>query len=94
MTFSLETIITLCLAIAPALTAIIGVITAVVKLIKSGKSNAQEIGEKIDMVRVGYESEIRDLRATCNTLIEQNIQLKQQQAKLLRKISHIMEVEE
>lgn len=94
MTFTLETIIALCLAIAPALTAIIGVITAVVKLVKSGKANAQEIGEKIDMVRVSYESEIRDLRATCNTLIEQNIQLKQQQAKLLRKISHVMEVEE
>ena len=93
MEFTVEMIINLMLAIAPALTSIFGIILAVVKLIKAGKNNNANIIETVQAITTSHDEEIKALRETCNTLMQQNAELKRQQIKLIEKALHIVDEE-
>lgn len=93
MEFTFEMIVNLLLAIAPALTSILGIILAVVKLIKTNKDNNADIVAEVQKIAEAHDEEIRVLRVTCNTLMQQNAELKRQQQRIIAKALHVNEGE-
>ena len=94
MEFTAEMILNLVLAIAPALTSILGIILAVVKMIKTNKDNNTNVVTEVQKIAEAHEAEIKTLRETCNALMQQNAELKRQQAKIITKALHVTEKEE
>lgn len=99
----LETIITAILAAAPALTAIIGIIAAMVRLINAGKDNSKEITGKFAEAMTTFEKvrqevldtkEYEELKSQLLIAHQENRELKKKINELLTKIDHIKREEE
>lgn len=89
MTF--EQIIAVIVAAAPSITAIIGIVAAVIKGIRSNKSTSKEIIDKFEEVRqqVFNTREYEELKAQLLIAHQENIVLKQKINELLTKIDRI-----
>lgn len=87
-----EQIIAIVVAAAPALTAIIGIITAVVKL----KNSDKEVIDKFEEVRqeIFNTKEYEALKAELKTAHQENRELKKKLNELLTKIDRIARNEE
>lgn len=94
MTF--ELLITLIVAAAPAVVAIIGIITAVVKLIKAGKISNQEVIDKFEETReaVMNTKEYEHLKLELQLAHAENRELKKLIKELLTKIDRVTRPEE
>lgn len=88
---TLETIIAVIMAAAPALTSIIGIIISVVKMIKEGKNNNKELMNKFEEVReeVMKTKEYEELKAQYASAMQENIELKKLLKEYLTKIDKI-----
>ena len=91
-----ETLITLIVAAAPSLVAILGIVTAVVKLIKTGKINNQEIVDKFEETRqaVMDTKQYEDLKLELQAAHAENRQLKQKINELLTVIDRVVRKDE
>lgn len=87
----LEQIYTLIIAAAPSITAIIGIIFAVVKGIKNNKTTSKDILDKFEELReeVFNTKEYSDLKAQLQIAHQENYALKKKINELLTKIDHI-----
>lgn len=87
----IENIYLIILAAAPALTAIIGIITAVLKMIKEGKNTNKEIINKFEEVRqeIFNTKEYSDLKDQLAIVHQENAELKKTINELLTKIDHV-----
>lgn len=89
MTF--EQIMTIVVAAAPSLTAIIGIVAAVIKAVKSNKATSQDVINKFEEVRqeIFNTKEYSDLKNQLTLAHQENRELKQKLNELLTKIDHI-----
>ena len=89
MTF--EQFIAVIVASAPSVTAIIGIVAAVIKGIKTNKSTSKEIITKFEEVRqeIFNTKEYEELKAQLFIAHQENIVLKQKINELLTKIDRI-----
>lgn len=89
MTF--EDLYLILVAAAPSLTAIIGIIVSVLKLIKEGKHTNQEVINKFEEVRqeIFNTKEYEDIKTQLAVAHQENIELKRIMYELLTKIDHI-----
>lgn len=89
MTF--EQIMTIVVAAAPSLTAIIGIVAAVVKAIKSNKATSQDVIDKFEEVRqeIFNTKEYSDLKNQLTLAHQENRELKKKFNELLTKIDRI-----
>lgn len=87
----IETIIMAILAAAPALTAIIGIIAAVIKLINSGKNTNGQLLTKFEEVRteVMNTKEYEALKEELKLTHQENRELKKKINELLTKIDRV-----
>lgn len=87
----LEQIYTLIIAAAPSITAIIGIIFAVVKGIKNNKTTSKDILDKFEELReeVFNTKEYSDLKDQLQLAHQENYALKKKINELLTKIDHI-----
>lgn len=87
----LETIILAIIAAAPSITAIAGIIAAVVKIIKSGKDSSKVLIDKFEEVRqeVMDTKEYENLKQELKIAHQENRELKQKINELLTKIDCI-----
>lgn len=87
----LEQIYTLIITAAPSITAIIGIIFAVVKGIKNNKTTSKDILDKFEELReeVFNTKEYSDLKAQLQIAHQENYALKKKINELLTKIDHI-----
>ena len=87
----LEQIYTLIIAAAPSITAIIGIIFAVVKGIKNNQTTSKDILDKFEELReeVFNTKEYSDLKAQLQIAHQENYALKKKINELLTKIDHI-----
>ena len=87
----IETIIMAILAAAPALTAIVGIITAVIKLINSGKDTNGKLISKFEEVRteVMKTKEYESLKEELKIAHQENRELKKKMNELLTKIDRV-----
>lgn len=87
----LEQIYTLIIAAAPSITAIIGIIFAVIKGIKNNKTTSKDILDKFEELReeVFNTKEYSDLKAQLQIAHQENYALKKKINELLTKIDHI-----
>ena len=92
----LETIYAAILAAAPALTAIIGIIFAVLKGIKTSKTTSTDILNKFEEVRqeIFNTKEYSELKDQLRIAHQENIQLKKKINELLTAIDRIQRNEE
>lgn len=90
MTF--EDLYLILVAAAPSLTAIIGIIISVLKLIKEGKHTNQEVIDKFEEVRqeIFNTKEYNDIKEQLLIAHQENRALKQQINELLTKIDHVV----
>lgn len=88
---TLEQIYLVLVAAAPSLTAIVGVITAVIKMIKEGKHTNQQVIDKFEEVRqeIFNVKEYKDLKDQLSIVHQENAELKRTMNELLTKIDHI-----
>lgn len=88
---TLEQLYVLIMAAAPALTTILGVVLAVIKVIKSTKNTNKEVLDKFEEVRkeIFNAKEYEDLKAQLLVAHQENIALKKTINQLLTKIDHI-----
>lgn len=88
---TLDLIVSIILAAAPAITAIIGIIAAVVKLARDGKHNNKEIIDKLNTVseEVLSAKEYQELKEQLTLAHAENRELKKTINKLLTKIDRI-----
>lgn len=86
-----EQIMTVIVAAAPSLTAIIGVVVAVIKGIKSNKSTNQELINKFENLKaeVVKTKEYETLKDQLLLVHRENIELKKKLNELLTKIDRI-----
>ena len=94
MTF--EQIMTVVVAAAPSLTAIIGIIAAVVKAIKSNKTTSKDVIDKFEELRqqVFDTKEYTELKAQLTLAHQENRELKKKLNELLTKIDHVQRKED
>ena len=94
MTF--EQIMTIIVAAAPSLTAIIGIVAAVIKGIKSNKATSQTVVDKFEEVRqeIFNTKEYSDLKNQLTLAHQENRELKKKINELLTKIDHIQRKED
>lgn len=87
----LEQIYTLIIAAAPSITAIIGIIFAVVKGIRNNKTTSKDILDKFEELReeVFNTKEYSDLKDQLQIAHQENYALKKKLNELLTKIDHI-----
>lgn len=92
----LEQIYALIVASAPALTAIIGIIFAVVKGIKTSKTTSADVINKFEEVRqeIFNTKEYSELKDQLKIAHQENYELKKKLNELLTKIDHIQRSEE
>lgn len=88
---TLENLYLIVVAAAPSITAIIGVIAAVIKMIKAGKSTNKEVIDKFEEVRqeIFNTKEYEDIKAQLLVAHQENLALKKTINELLTKIDHI-----
>lgn len=88
---TMEQIYAIIVAAAPALTAIIGIIFAVVKGIKTSKTTSQEVIDKFEEVRqeIFNTKEYTDLKNQLKLVQAENCELKKKLNLLLTKIDKI-----
>lgn len=86
-----EQIYTLIIAAAPSITAIIGIVFAIVKGIKNNKTTSKDIIDKFEEMReeVMNTKEYSDLKAQLKLAYQENYELKKKLNELLTKIDHI-----
>ena len=86
-----EQIMSILIAVAPALTAIIGIVAAIVKGIKSNKDTSKEVIAKFEEVRqeIFNTKEYSELKAQLLLVSKENYQLKCKLNELLTKIDKI-----
>lgn len=87
----IETYILAIIAAAPSIVSILGIITAVVKMIKAGKTNNTEVITKLEEVRqeVFNAKEFETLKDQLYLAHKENCELKKKLNELLTKIDHI-----
>lgn len=92
----LETIYAVIIAAAPALTAIIGIIFAVIKGIKTSKTTSADVIDKFEEVRqeIFNTKEYSELKTQLMIAHQENYELKKKLNELLTKIDHIHRNEE
>lgn len=91
----IEEIYALILAAAPSITAIIGIIFAVVKGIKNNKTTSKDILDKFEEMReqVFDTKEYTELKEQLKIAYQENYELKKKINELLTKIDHIQRKE-
>ena len=89
MTF--EQIMAIVVAAAPSITAIIGIVAAVFKAIKSNKSTSQEVIDKFEEVRqeIFNTKEYDELKGQLAIAHKENYELKKKINELLTKIDKL-----
>lgn len=89
MTF--EQIMAIVVAAAPSLTAIIGIVAAVVKSIRSNKATSQDVINKFEEVRqeIFNTKEYSDIKDQLKLAHQENYELKKKINELLTKIDKI-----
>ena len=94
MTF--EQIMTIIVAAAPSITAIIGIVAAVVKGIRSNKATSQDVIDKFEEVRMEIfnTKEYSELKSQLLLAHQENYELKRKINELLTKIDHIQRKED
>lgn len=94
MTF--EQIMTIIVAAAPSITAIVGIVAAVIKGIRSNKATSQDVIDKFEEVRqeIFNTKEYSDLKNQLTLAHRENIELKKKLNELLTKIDRIERSEE
>lgn len=94
MTF--EQIMAIIVAAAPSLTAIIGIVAAIVKGIKSNKDTSKEVIDKFEEVRqeIFNTKEYSELKEQLKIAHQENYELKKKLNELLTKIDKIDRSEE
>ena len=87
----IEEIYALIIAAAPSITAIIGIIFAVIKGIKNNQTTSKDILDKFEEVReqVFNTREYSELKEQLKIAYEENYELKKKINELLTKIDHI-----
>ena len=87
----IEQILALVVAAAPSITAIIGIIFAVVKGIKNNKTTSKDILDKFEEMReeVMNTKEYTELKEQLKIAYQENYALKRKINELLTKIDHI-----
>lgn len=92
---TIEQIYALIVAAAPALTAIIGIIFAVVKGIKTSKSTSKDVINKFEEVRqeIFNTKEYEELKSQLVLVNQENLELKKKINELLTKIDHVQRKE-
>lgn len=93
---TIEQIYSIIIAAAPALTAIIGIVFAVVKGIKTSKTTSKDVIDKFEEVRqeIFNTKEYSDLKNQLLVAHQENRELKQKLNELLTKIDHIQRKED
>lgn len=91
----IEQILALVVAAAPSITAIIGIIFAVVKGIKNNKTTSKDILDKFEEMReeVMNTKEYTELKEQLKIAYQENYALKRKINELLTKIDHIQRKE-
>ena len=91
-----EQIMAIVVAAAPSLTAIIGIIAAVVKGIRSNKATSKDVIDKFEEVRqeIFNTKEYSDLKNQLALAHQENRELKKKINELLTKIDHIKRKED
>ena len=91
-----EQIMAIVVAAAPSLTAIIGIIAAVVKGIRSNKATSQDVIDKFEEVRqeIFNTKEYSELKDQLKLAHQENYELKKKINELLTKIDHIKRKED
>lgn len=94
MTF--ELLITLIAAAAPSIIAILGIVTAVIKCVRSGKASNKEVIDKFEETRqaVMNTKEYESLKIELQQAHAENRELKKQIKQLLTKIDRVVREEE
>lgn len=94
MTF--EQIMAIVVAAAPSITAIIGIVAAVVKGIKSNKATSQDVIDKFEEVRqeIFNTKEYSDLKNQLTLAHQENYELKKKINELLTSIDKIQRKED
>ena len=89
MTF--EQIMTIIVAAAPSITAIVGIVAAVIKGIRSNKATSQDVIDKFEEVRqeIFNTKEYSDLKNQLTLAHQENRELKKKLNELLTKIDKI-----
>ena len=87
----IEEIYALIIAAAPSITAIIGIVFAVIKGIKNNQTTSKDILDKFEEVReqVFNTREYSELKEQLKIAYEENYELKKKINELLTKIDHI-----
>lgn len=93
---TIEQIYSIIIAAAPALTAIIGIVFAVVKGIKTSKTTSKDVIDKFEEVRqeIFNTKEYSDLKNQLLVAHQENYELKKKLNELLTKIDHIQRKED
>jgi predicted nuclease with TOPRIM domain len=88
---TMEYFMTIIVAAAPSITAIIGIVFAIIKGIKSNKDTSKEVIDKFEEVRqeIFNTKEYSELKDQLKIVHQENIQLKKKLNELLTKIDHI-----
>lgn len=91
MLITIDIILAAIVAAAPALTAIIGIIAAIVKLMKSNKATTTDIMNKVDALEKSVldMKEYEILKAQLRIVYDENVALKHQINELLTKIDKV-----
>lgn len=91
----IEEIYALILAAAPSITAIIGIIFAVIKGIRNNQTTSKDILDKFEEVReqVFDTKEYTELKEQLKIAYQENYELKKKINELLTKIDHIQRKE-
>lgn len=88
---NLEELYLIIVAAAPSLTAILGVVLSVIKVIKEGKKTNKEVIDKFEEVRqeIFNVKEYQDVKDQLVIVHQENAELKKKINELLTKIDHI-----
>ena len=86
-----DEIYALIIAAAPSITAIIGIVFAVIKGIRNNQTTSKDILDKFEEMReeVFNTKEYSDLKAQLKIAYQENYELKKKLNELLTKIDHI-----
>ena len=92
----MEQIYAIIVAAAPSLTAIIGIVFAVVRGIKTSKTTSKDVIDKFEEVRqeIFNTKEYSDLKNQLKIAHQENYELKKKINELLTKIDHIQRKED
>lgn len=91
MLITIDIVLAAIVAAAPALTAIIGIIAAIVKLIKNNKATTTDIMNKVDALEKSVldMKEYETLKAQLRIMYDENVALKHQINELLTAIDKV-----